>query len=90
MSDTLCTDCCLYVANGETPTDEAQAEAWQDNVNAQTTPTPGDWVLTCQGDDDDVTDEDRTHINFSSARCGMCGTTLAGDRCPAEWAPANN
>lgn len=88
MSDTLCTDCVQYVANAETPPDEAQAAAWRDGVALNDDGTPGYWVVTCQGDDDeDVTDEDRAHVDFSNARCGMCGTTLAGDRCPAEWVP---
>lgn len=82
----LCVDCMIYVANGEEPTEDT-AE-WRERVEAHKDDAPGYWVITCDGEEFATDDPDLLHRHFSNTACGMCGTSMGGDRCPAEWIAA--
>lgn len=80
----VCTDCANVIANGtgNGPIREDGREHYEahaaDNMSA------GDFVLTCcEPSDCDFDHDHQPHRDFSGEECMACGTTLAGDRCPA-------
>ncbi len=82
----VCTDCLLFIANGDTPeptndhhwSDDEPAEypdGWESAALTERWDPSEGWRL-CAGDGDG--DE------FSSSQCEACGSYLAGSRYPAH------
>lgn len=79
-----CIDCTMLLANGETPPemDEEETAAYLARIPDFPRATLGNGTDSC-GCDDWNTDEHRygcEHVDFSSSRCDVCGSTLGGSR----------
>ena len=69
-----CTDCIMYLANGEVP-DESES-GW----------TPGAIERNWPGYHVTVAGDENSEEHFSWRPCGVCGSTLGGNRYPcAAW-----
>lgn len=65
-----CTDCIMYLANGEVPEDDENP--WK----------PEDVDSRWQGWNVCVAGDEKTEEYFSWQPCDVCGSRLGGNRCP--------